>query len=657
MATTKTCCAHLCKTAVGAMTLALTACTAFAADWTDADNATYTALKTIKGDGKTLIITDIQPTGTDKVMMRFKPIQVSATAQYLFCSRRVAESKVDLAFVAQQRKNQVRIDRRVTDRQCLCTTTTLVANGIYSLVADFNQNKGNTINGVVQEQDKGLGDTAYTPGSKLVLFAGHNGGGELSESTTFSSIGTYYLYCFLLCESDGTLKNCLMPAMRDTDSVVGLFDTVNNKFYASFSPSDGSFAYETFAEGEKPPAGCAVWTGCGDGVSMDGGKNWLGGAVPTVKQDLNFTLAGPTAPVNANLALTCGTLYLGDGEIPAFYGSLAVTNVSDRTKVSVGANMSFVVDGDLEISGSGSQYICNTVELGGVFRVNGKIIAGSNYTGKDLAPSLATSLDGTIAAKGIVVDYNSTDDNAFRLAKNVSGAYANWAIGSDGIIGTGQKSVYLTGNADHAKITAEADFSITTRVGVNGTVTFDTAGHEITISGDVFAARSSEVVVTGSGKVISEYDSSSYNGAYSVAEDATLSVKSSTKLGTGAVTVATGGAFEVADSGSFELGGALALADGACLAFNFTDKVAPVLDVTGKTVTLGENKTVVVKVSAADDVRAKGGENVLTEGGAFAGANVTLASGAPNWAMSVEVNDDGNIVLNAKPRGFVIIVN
>ena len=63
-----------------------------------------------------------------------------------------------------------------------------------------------------------------------------------------------------------------------------------------------------------------------------------------------------------------------------------------------------------------------------------------------------------------------------------------------------------------------------------------------------------------------------------------------------------------------------------------------------------------VKVSAADGKRAKGGIHVLTFGGAFTGANVVLAEGHPDWAKGVSVNADGNIVLDVKMLGTVVIV-
>ena len=140
-------------------------------------------------------------------------------------------------------------------------------------------------------------------------------------------------------------------------------------------------------------------------------------------------------------------------------------------------------------------------------------------------------------------------------------------------------------------------------------------------------------------------------------DTATVAVNAGKKAGDGLVTVNSGATFEVAQSGNVALGGGLTLADGAVLGFNFTEKrTAPVLDATGKTVTLGENSTVVVKVSSADELRPKGGANVLTAGGVFTGANVSLAAGAPSWVKGVSVNADGNIVLAVKPKGLMVFV-
>jgi hypothetical protein len=64
----------------------------------------------------------------------------------------------------------------------------------------------------------------------------------------------------------------------------------------------------------------------------------------------------------------------------------------------------------------------------------------------------------------------------------------------------------------------------------------------------------------------------------------------------------------------------------------------------------------VVKVSVADGIRAKGGANVLTSGGKFTGANVSLASGGPKWAKEVAVDEQGDIVLAVSLKSVMILI-
>ena len=98
--------------------------------------------------------------------------------------------------------------------------------------------------------------------------------------------------------------------------------------------------------------------------------------------------------------------------------------------------------------------------------------------------------------------------------------------------------------------------------------------------------------------------------------------------------------------------GALSLADGAILGFNFTSKIPPVLDLTGKAVTLGSQKSVVVKVSSTGGVRSYENKCMVTAGGNFAGANPALGAVA-DWVKGTEI-EDGNIVINLKPAGSML---
>jgi hypothetical protein len=145
-----------------------------------------------------------------------------------------------------------------------------------------------------------------------------------------------------------------------------------------------------------------------------------------------------------------------------------------------------------------------------------------------------------------------------------------------------------------------------------------------------------------------------------VTDTATASVKAGCKPGTGVVTLEAGAILEVAESGAVTLGGDLALADGSTLAFNFTErKVGPLLALASeKSLSfVGEGeKNIAVKVSG--DVWPVGGKHILTATGGFKaeGVTVSLAAGAPKWAKSVDVNEDGNIVLDVKPMGTRVIV-
>ena len=193
------------------------------------------------------------------------------------------------------------------------------------------------------------------------------------------------------------------------------------------------------------------------------------------------------------------------------------------------------------------------------------------------------------------------------------------------------------------------------------TTQYETENTPATIVFDITVADRSDankgkIEIKGCGTVL--FNSvSTFSDGLTVSSGATAAVNAGKRPGNGTVTVRNGATLQVAQSGTVALNGGLTLDDGAALGFNFTERrTAPVLDVTGKTVTLGANGTVVVKISATEDIRPKGGANVLTAGGKFAGATVSLADGAPKWVKGVSVNADGEIVLDVKPYGAMILV-
>ena len=162
------------------------------------------------------------------------------------------------------------------------------------------------------------------------------------------------------------------------------------------------------------------------------------------------------------------------------------------------------------------------------------------------------------------------------------------------------------------------------------------------------------MAVKGIGKVV--FNSvSTFSGGLTVGDTATVAINAGKQAGTGAMTVNSGATLEIPQSGTVTLGGSLTLNSGAKLKFNFTEKrTAPKLNVSNKTVTA--TGTYKVAVSAAEGVRPVGGDYVLTSGGKFGSATVSLDDDAPFWAAGVSKNADNDIVLSVSSVGLMFFV-
>ena len=181
----------------------------------------------------------------------------------------------------------------------------------------------------------------------------------------------------------------------------------------------------------------------------------------------------------------------------------------------------------------------------------------------------------------------------------------------------------------------------------------------ITFSGNVRGKSRYQygMVVTGCGRF--DFVSGSYiDRPLTVSGEATVSMNPGMNVAVGdeSLTFNSGTTLEVSASGTLTLGyKTTTINSGAMLGFNFTDEAtAPLLTVaSGKTSSLPE--TLDVKVAAADGVRPKGGKYTLTSAMDFTGKTVNLVD-KPKWVKSIEVDEGGNLVLTAIPKGFMLIV-
>ena len=412
------------------------------------------------------------------------------------------------------------------------------------------------------------------------------------------------------------------------------------------------------------------WTGfAGDGKMSTPG-NWADGTPPTDGEDVDFSSVTATTTIDADIAnVTFGAVTMGSGAVVFANDNMTAKSFSDMLKVAVAANSTVTFDGDLVFGTNVESHVCRYVFEGGKFVVTGKIIATPEQT-KNLYP--CENAQGWISAKGLV-NNAAGDKFYFVQAQNWQ---ANWMIGEDGISGTNRYFVGSSGKGT-AIIKATADFDVSAVIIQRSNLTLEPNGYVITLGTNVAAYAGGIIsggdngltTVTGPGKVVVNYDVTalttyytSWHNAFTVADGGTLAIvpgasPSKSSSANGALTVNSGATLEVAESGTVAIDCKLSLKDSAVLGFNYTTRDAPVLDLTGKTVSFDEGETtnIVVKISAAEGKRPKSGANVLTSGGKFADATVSLADGVPGWAKGVSVVD-GEIVLDVKPAGTRIIV-
>lgn len=350
--------------------------------------------------------------------------------------------------------------------------------------------------------------------------------------------------------------------------------------------------------------------------------------------------------------------------------SLTVPSASDTVELAIGQADS--VDGGAFTAGvvRTSSRICYCCNAGGEYVVTNELVLTMPGADRHLAYQYST---GAFKFEKVTLGDQGASKWFYFANQSHNGYAKNIWIGAGGLNlaeGASPDTAYSCGSGANDVVYLRpwhSDYTIGTKPGstadlviYRGTVahigTDDEIGVARTVTCDGLIYYEGAVIVEGSGTFVVNHPGNTHSGTWTINDTATVAVKPGSKTGTGAVTVNAGATLAVSESGTVAHGGALTLADGAALGFNFTQKkVAPVLDLTGKTVTVhGEVK---VKVTAAAGIRPmiKGNQFALTSGGKFTGANVSLAADSETWAKSVSVNEDGNLELQLK-NVFMILV-
>ena len=334
--------------------------------------AEYQQLEYIKATGNCQVRTGVTPASTDKVEMRFRPDAVGAT-QNLWCSRDGSGASHQFtAFLLDSKK--VRFDRNEGAAAQITSTGTLLACTNYLVVADYG-----TLEAVVTNVADGaevvnvtMASGDYTPGSELCLFASHTS----STTAGLNNYGSYRLYSFKLSDASGTLRLDLVPAKREADGVVGLYDAESGNFLTNSLSG-------TFLAGPTPTANTYVWVGGASG-DLSTAANWSPEPAGAFTAD-DELVVNDAAEITIDAAATVGKITLNAAGSVAFTGANALT-VSRIANTGAG-DVTF----GCPVSFSGMYY----VEKNGAVKFTG----GATATYPD--PALRTSsvpdrtLDGT----------------------------------------------------------------------------------------------------------------------------------------------------------------------------------------------------------------------------------------------------------------------
>lgn len=510
-----------------------------------------------------------------------------------------------------------------------------------------------TINGTSQSS---FGSLTLAAGSTLDI-ANYDGTTPVSASAlALPSEGTVNLKLNGGAFGKGIYAICAAQGVTAADGGKFSFSTEND-LASSWSVEDGTLV---LAVGIVDPN---AWTGRGGDGRMSTAANWGGGEVPAAGANIDLSGISADTTIIADANRTFGAVTMGDGVI-TFTNSFAATSFSDTSKVAVGADSTVTIEGDLVFGSNVTACVCYSIAAGGMFAVTGDIIASAEHTGAVVPCIGQYSIPGTISCKGIVNNCGGSGDH-FYLVRDTSDTLANWLVGEDGISGSKRFKIGNKNNS-HANISARTNFTVSADIVQQSNLTLDTAGYTITLgtstlakSGGILGGAANDLTtVTGTGKVVVDYNvndlsssASSRTNAFTVATGATLTLNPGANIGFGTLTVQEGATLEI-QSGTTTFGN-LTVAENAILGFNFTDRRnAPVLALyDGAEVHAPDPFT--VKVSGT--VWPLSGEKLLTTCGGFTAEKVTLVAGAPNWVRDLSVNADGNLVLDVKPMGTVIL--
>lgn len=211
----------------------------------------YEKVPCIQASGAQGIVLPYTPTSNDKISIKFSMTNTGVTS-CLWCARGSTTSTNSLTafYIA---NSGVRCDYGTN--ATMTSVGSLSVDDIHTLTMDKNKwYLDGTLKTTMTAQ-------TFTAGGQIRLFSSYTNG-ETSGLGNYSYMKMYNFKCY---DSKGELKLNLIPVIRSTDLVAGLYDTVSDTFYTS---STALLGYHPVEYIENTSVGPYINTGCPMNANM-----------------------------------------------------------------------------------------------------------------------------------------------------------------------------------------------------------------------------------------------------------------------------------------------------------------------------------------------------------------------------------------------------
>ncbi|MBO7683706.1 MAG: hypothetical protein J6T51_03165 [Kiritimatiellae bacterium] len=243
----------------------------------------YSFIESVESTGHQWLYSDYTPAGSDRVEMKLELTEVPGSSAWwiFFCSRGAGNVNSFMAGIGGTTK--FRVDHRASGT----TTGTTYSpgfskGGVYEISVDGNTGACKVNGSTVLTTTTGAYDTATGPFS---ILGGHELGAGLvdKQGTAISYIPKCKVYSFKVTDTNNVTKCDMVPAVRISDSAVGMYDRARNMFIENYGTAALIPGYRAVAVTNSSATISSLRVNVGEGVTTTNADVVVSGNVRFVK--------------------------------------------------------------------------------------------------------------------------------------------------------------------------------------------------------------------------------------------------------------------------------------------------------------------------------------------------------------------------------------